>query len=168
MIGGDGLARGALLTLQGDLATACTALNADPAAPVQLAVPDPTRIVLYGKGVTPDIAVYGVAIEVSSPGQKGEVTDISDQHADVTAPVFVVVWAQDINRVALVDKLNRYVSAVLAVMVHHDSVCPGSVVLGYDSAVRAARIDPDAADAAQVQGWATVVLRVGYVESLAV
>jgi hypothetical protein len=168
MIGGSGIARYAKAELETSFADAIGLLNSRLDAPAQLTVPE--TFYLYGErnGAMPDLAVLGVAVEVSVPDIDLDELDMAAQAADGRALLQVTVWATDggLDFPDLIDRLHLYGSAVVSVL-SKPGWAPGQVTRNAAIRVRAADVDPDAADGTNIEAAAAVILYVEYDEVLA-
>lgn len=172
MIGGDGVAAGAMATLQAQLPGVIAGLNAEPDA-VQLAVP--TVYALHGRHwPMPDLPVGEPVVKVSAPNVRVDGLDVATLAGDATAPLQVTVWAYlpptgdgDLDHTTLMATLHRYGKAVVRVLAHEDTCCAGSTVTATDTAVRQADVSPGQPNPGYVMGAVAVVLQVEYVEQLA-
>lgn len=167
MMGADGLARYALPTLEAQMPGAIATLNARPGAPVQLAVP--THYYLYGEatGAMPELAIHGVAVEVSAADVDLDNLDTASEHADASTPLAVTVWAEEaVDFPGMITRLHLYGMAVVSVLRAPGWAPGGAIVRRASIRVRAADIDPDAPDSTVTKAGAAVIMQVDYDERL--
>lgn len=167
MLGGSGIAHRAKNVLEAGLGSAIAELNARPDAPVQLEAPG--EFYLYGEpsGAFPDLAIRGVAVEVSVPDIDYDNLDIHELAADAASVLQVTVWAEEaVDFPAMIDRLHLYASAVISTLRGQGRLAPGSVLRRAAVRVRAADVEPDNPRSTTVRAGAAVICYIDHDESL--